>query len=104
MIEELLNGKFKESKDNINRQVVALVYSDDGRTQGQCAYYREEELKSHMLNKSIDLENIKILHMENGRIFGTNINFSKVYYCKDITLGTYRELKKRFNNLEEFEI
>ncbi|MFJ3388848.1 hypothetical protein [Lysinibacillus sp. NPDC086135] len=104
MIEKLLNGKFKENKGSINKKVVALVYSDDGRTQGQCAYYREEELKSHILNKGIDLENIKILHMENSRIFGTDIEFNKVYYCKEITLGTYRELKKRFVNLEEFEI
>ncbi len=104
IIEELFNGKFKESKSNDNKALVAMVYSDDGRTQGQTAYYRERELEKQLTNKGIDLDSIKVFHMENGRIFGTDIEFSKVYYCNDITLHTYRKLNEKFNNLEEFEI
>lgn len=104
MIEKLFNGKFKESKNNDDKILVAMVYSDDGRTQGQKAYYREMYLEKHLMDKSIDLDSIKVLHMENGRIFGVDIEFSKIYYCHDITLGTYRELEKRFDNLEEFKI
>lgn len=104
MIEKLFNGKFKESKNKDDKTLVAMVYSDDGRTQGQKAYYRERDLEKHLANKGIKLDSIKILHMENGRIFGADIEFSKIYYCHDITLGTYRELEKRFNNLEEFKI
>jgi hypothetical protein len=104
MFEDLFNGKFVKDESDKNKIVVAMVYSDDGRNQGQCHYYRNQSLVEHLKSKNVDLNSLKIIPMENGRIFGSPINFNKVYYCKDITIDSYRKLKEKFDNLEEFNI
>lgn len=104
MINDLFNVEVKENKTNKER--IALVYRDSGIASGQVLRYRKSALTYHLENEDIDLDKVEIIPMENSRILGDypSNTFRMVYYGDDITLGVYKELEKRFINLQWYEI